>query len=369
MWNKLKALGWQIAVKSQASLTRRLLWSAGVAGLVVLAFCWGRHGAWSQAPNTLVTSAEHRLLAPSISDYSQRVVAYLHGTVPLTREDFGEFLISRFASPERLEFFVNCQILDRACKAKGITVTDAEVDAQVIQDVRTFGGPTMRLAEFERQLLEKTNKTLLEYKEDVVRHRIALSKLVRASLTLTEDDLRKAFEAKYDRKVQCRMIQLMPDDRHRFDIYQKVSQSEEAFAEYARKQFNPYLAGIGGKTPPIHKHFGDPHIEKKAFSLKVGEVSELLQIADKTWIILKCDEIIPANMAAKFEEERTALFKEVTEFKVEHEKRPFFARLRQEANPRILLANRQVRAADLEREVRKELEPPAPNQPRPTPPK
>ena len=362
MWTRIVSRVRGIGFRGTA--LQRAGWGAGVMGVGVLAFCWGRSGAWSQVPASNPRIGEHRPASAMPSDYGQRAVAYIYGNVALTREDLGEFLISRFASPERLEFFVNCAILDRACRAKGITVTDTEVDAQVVQDVHVMCGPTVRLAEFEKQLLAKYNKTLFEYKEDVVRHRLKLSKLVRGSLAVTEDDVRKAFEAKYGPKVQCRMIQFMPDDKHRFEVYQKVSKSEEAFASHAKNQFNPYLGPNGGKVPPIHRNFGDAQIERKAFSLKAGEVSELLQIEDKTWIILKCDEHIPANIAAKYEEERTTLFKEVSEFKLAQEMPKLFARLRQEANPRILVANRPVNAADLEREVRKEIEPPAPNQSR-----
>src|SRR5436190_293541 len=64
----------------------------------------------------------------SASDASRRVVAYIYGNVPVTREDLGEYLIARFGV-ERVDFLVNHKIVNMACQAKGIVITDGEVEA------------------------------------------------------------------------------------------------------------------------------------------------------------------------------------------------------------------------------------------------
>ena len=53
----------------------------------------------------------------------------------------------------------------------------------------------------------------------------------------------------------------------------------------------------------IHKHFGDPAIEAKAFSLKEGEVSGMIDMPDGTYAILRCDKRLPADTAADFSKE------------------------------------------------------------------
>ena len=55
---------------------------------------------------------------PDTSD--KRIVAYIHGNIPLTREEYGEHLIQRLGA-ERIELFVNKKIIERACAAKGIS--------------------------------------------------------------------------------------------------------------------------------------------------------------------------------------------------------------------------------------------------------
>src|SRR5262249_23602779 len=75
------------------------------------------------------------LAPPSGTDYSRRVVAYYNGTVPVTREDLGEYLIARMGA-ERLENLVNKKIIEYYCRDRGIEVTAAEVEAAYIDDLK-----------------------------------------------------------------------------------------------------------------------------------------------------------------------------------------------------------------------------------------
>ena len=78
----------------------------------------------------------------------------------------------------KLELFVNLRIIETACARKGITVTDAEIDAAIRDDLKT-----MNLSEevFRTQFLKQYNKNLIEWREDVIRPRLLMSKLGGAS--------------------------------------------------------------------------------------------------------------------------------------------------------------------------------------------
>ncbi len=336
---------------------------AVMAGVAVTAFCCGRWGAMSQATATPPGPANQpdQLRPATHSDYGNRVVAYINGNMPITREDLGEFLIQRFGA-ERIEILVNRRIVDLACQARGVTITDVEVQAQLSNDLKSIG-PTVTEKDFEQQILKRFNKTLFEWKEDVVRPKLALAKICRKQIVVTEEDIRKGFEARYGDKVGCRMIVLEKGDKHKYQVWEKVSENEEQFSEHARKQFIPALAAKGGEVPPIHKHFGDPNVEREAFSLKVGQVSRLLEMPDGTSVILKCDKLIPADTLRKLSEERLALHKEITEFKLNQEIPRMFKQLRDEARPVILL-----RPRDIIQEVQRELNLPSSAGPQATPP-
>src|SRR5262249_51740708 len=210
---------------------------------------------------------------------------------------------------------------------QGIYVTDAEVDAKLQDDLKQFGN-NITLAEFETNILRRFNKTMFEWREDVIRPKLLMSKLVRPTIVVTEEDMRNAFETRYGEKVECRIIVLEENDRHRDDKWQRASKSDAEFKEIAKTQFLPDLAARGGQVPPIHKHFGSPKLEQIAFSLKDGDVSCLEQMPDKTWIILKRDKLIPADNSVRLDTIRMQLHNEVFEFKLAQEIPKVFKRLR-----------------------------------------
>jgi hypothetical protein len=307
-----------------------------LAAVPVLAFFWGRHGATAQQPGG---RGERGLTDAGGPAYQGRVVAYIYGNVPVTREELGEYLIARFGA-ERLEFLVNRRIIETACRARGIMVSDAEVDAQLKQDIDSFGG-NVTPKDFVNVILKRYNKTLYEWREDVIRPRLALAKFCRDDplAEVTDADIRKAFEAHHGEKIECRMIVLPKEmDREKFELWSRVSKSEEEFDKQAKQQFIRELAAQAGKIPPIYKHFSDPAIEKAAFALtSPGQVSELLTMPDKTTIILKLVRRIPPNTLAKMEEERPALHKEMQEFKLSQAIPRVFKGMRDSAQPNLLL--------------------------------
>jgi hypothetical protein len=315
----------------------RLALAGGTAALVVLAFCWGRWGALSEATaNPPGPGLPEDRPAWASRDYANRPVAFIYGNVPITREDLGEYLIARYG-PERVEFLVNRTILDRECKAKGITVTDAEVEAQLIEDLRSYN--ITKVEDFVNVVLRRFHKTLYEYKEDVIRPRLAMMKLVRPTITVTLKDEEDAFEAHYGPKVQCRMI-ILPKEmplHQKQEIWTRVSKSDEEFDKEATHQFIPTLASKGGDAPPIHKHFGDEQVENEAFRLKPGEVSRLLEMKDGTAVILKCVAHLPPDTTHRLEDERLKLHKECMEIRLLQEIPKYFKKLRDAADPRIFL--------------------------------
>src|SRR5687768_6887277 len=115
MWSRLKAL------VPGADARRKLVQGGIVAGVAAAAFCWGRQGATS--PAAAQHSARHGEAAGAVPaghpDYARRVVAFIHGNIPISREELGEYLIARFGA-ERLEFLVNRRIIELECQKRRI---------------------------------------------------------------------------------------------------------------------------------------------------------------------------------------------------------------------------------------------------------
>jgi parvulin-like peptidyl-prolyl isomerase len=280
-----------------------------------------------------------------------QVVAYYGGTTPVTREELGEFLIARYGL-EKLELMVNRRIIDKECQAKGVVVTAAEVEKAFDADLVPL---KMDRKTFAKDLLSKWNKNVYEWKEDVVRVRLLLTKLCQGRVKVTEEDVRQAFEAYHGEKVQCRMI-LWPADQAKFALaeYARIRDSEEEFDKKARSQPSSSLAATGGRLPPLGRHmFGDEALEQEAFKLHPGEVSTLVG-TPQGQVVLKCDLRVPAETNVKLEAERAKLVPEISAKKVQQEMLVVFKGLREKANPRLMLKDPN-RPADLVAEAKRLL--------------
>jgi hypothetical protein len=342
-------LGW---LRSKPALWRNGLMLLVMAAATVGAFYWGRLGGTSAEAQQVQSRPGPNLQNPQAqSDYGQRVVAYIYGNIPITREELGEYLIARFGA-QRIEFLINRRLVEMECQAKGIFVTDAEVESQLRDELRSLGN--MSLKDFTVHILNRFNKTLYEWKEDAIRPKLMLAKLCRPMVEVTQQDLRNAYESRYGPKVQCRWIVFAKTDKQYREKWAKISQSEAEFAAHAREQFIQELAHKGGELPPVTMHFGDPRIEKAAFILKPGQVSACIEMEDGTHAVLKCDKHLPADDQKTFESVRLDLDKELKELKLDMKIKEYVTELRKQANPRVLITN-QVRQADLVRDVERSL--------------
>jgi len=277
------------------------------------------------------------------SSPSGRVCAYLYDKVPVSREEFGEYLIAR-VGPERLDFMLNRKIVETECRKHGIFANDAEVDARFEKELGSFGATRLTKEEFVNSILKRFNKTLYEWREDVIRPKLMMEKLVRPTIKITDKDIQDSFEARFGPQVEVRMIVLDRDNiRLKAKIWEEARKGKEAFMDQAKKQPIPHLAMEGGKVPPIHRHFGDKSMEDAAFALKEGEVSSPIDLKDGSVVILLCEKQVPANKTVTMTGElRTKLYEEMFEMRVQQRIPEVFREMRHFANPRPVLVENAI---------------------------
>lgn len=339
----------------------RLLLVVAFLSLIATTIFWGRHGSLSEAnanppaPAQAVPQqpppSQPVIPAPS-SDYSHRVVAYIYDTIPITREELGEYLIARLGK-ERLGNLVNRRIIEHVCQQKGIEVTTAEVEADLAE---TLKGLAVNRSDFVSKVLKPYNKTLYEWKEDVVKPRLLLTKLCRDRVQVTEEDLQKAFEAYHGEKLECRII-LWPvqEKGHIFQIYPKIRDSEEEFDRVSRQQADPKLAASGGRISPFGRHTtGNDKMEEVAFRLKPNEISEVIE-TPQGLVVIKCIGHVDPD-GKKLEDVRAELTKDIVNRKISQQEIPkLFSELRAEAHPTLFLKEGDTEE-ELLRDAQRELQ-------------
>jgi hypothetical protein len=276
---------------------------------------------------------------PPLPQPDRSVVAYITNPsnktlIPITREEFGEYLIAR-GGAEKLELFVNKRIIEIEAARRGVTVTTVEIKAKLEDVLRGLG---INLRDFEKHVLPRYKKTLYEYVEDVLKPELLLTKMCQDRVKITEDDLKKAYENKYGERRQAKVICWnKTDERLALKQWDEARQSDEAFDRIARTQGEGALASSGGLVAPIGRHSEakDDKIERVLWSLKVGEMSQLFE-TQQGIICVKLHAIIPPDPNVPFDEKmKAALRNELFAKRIDNELGKFFQEIKSAAQAQL----------------------------------
>jgi RNA polymerase sigma factor (sigma-70 family) len=266
---------------------------------------------------------------------SKQPVAFIFD-MPITREQLANYLIAQYGA-DKLEQLVNKLIIERACLEKGITVSDKEVEAAVQEDMKST--ELTRPEEFEGTILKKHARSMLQWKEDAIKPRLCMAKLARLLVSVSEEDIRQAFEGAYGEKVECEII-LWPKGQEETakTSFAILGNKPEEFERFAKQQANSSLAARGGKIDPFGRHTtADEIFESAAFRLQPGETS-IVETKEGTMAI-KCIRRIPPDSSAKLANVHDQLAEQVLAKKAQQEIPRLFEELRKQARPKMLLKN------------------------------
>lgn len=189
---------------------------------------------------------------------------------------------------EVLENMINRSTILLACQARGIEVTSAEVDKEIVRIASEFKIPT---EQYLQVLQTERNINPQQYRRDVIWPMLALRKLAGKEVTVTDEEIQKAFEREYGPRVKVRMI-LCDNLRRAQAAWKKAKENPDEFEKVVQEfSIDQASKSLDGSIPPIPRHSGSPNIETAAFKLKPGEISAVVQLDDATqrYVILKCE--------------------------------------------------------------------------------
>lgn len=289
-------------------------------------------------PNPTPPGQPRPAAAPATTDYDKRVVAYLYGNVPVTREELGEFLIAR-GGMEKVELLVNRKIIEIEAYRRGVYATADEIGAGLREDLRGAGAE--KEAEFFQFVRERTGKSRYEWEQDVIRPRILLGKMCRDRAAITEDEVRKLYENRYGEKRKAQVIAYpkplpmgvaVPDPQ----VRQAALANPDQFVQLASTQPNPEFAKCQGVASPVSRFTegADPQVEQVLFSLKPGDMSGWIETKDML-LCMKLLEVIPPDAGKPLEKVRGELEKDLIDTKLNQAIPKFFEELKQAANPQL----------------------------------
>jgi hypothetical protein len=209
----------------------------------------------------------------------KRVVAYIYGNLPVTREELGDFLINR-GGHEKLELLVNRRIIEVEAARYNISVTAQEVQAALNENIESMN---ITMKDFTDRVLPRYHKTLYEWMEDVVKPRLLLGKMCHVRIKITDDDIKRSFENEYGEQRQPKIIIWKKEDggeRRAIKDWDEARKGDAEFDAIAKSQFTPALASGGGLIAPLGKYpdVEDDTCTKELYKLKnVGDITGLLE--------------------------------------------------------------------------------------------
>jgi parvulin-like peptidyl-prolyl isomerase len=281
-------------------------------GLCILAACVGIRWLWGTEeaaadPQAGAPAANRAAPAPAPAAPAAparantlAVVANVNGE-EISRQELANECLTHYGA-EVLDKLKNKYLIMLECQTRGVTVSQEEVNATIEQYAKRFGLPTQ---DWLNLLKEERGITPSQYASDIIWPMLALRKLAGAEIQVTDAELQKEFDSQYGPQIKARII-MCSDAKKAREIQAMAAQSPDQFGEMAAKfSEDPASASLKGLIQPIRKNVLNPQIEQAAFSLKDGQVSQVIQVHNQ-YVILCRESLIPAR-SIKLEERKQQL--------------------------------------------------------------
>ncbi len=229
---------------------------------------------------------------PSKEKEAPGVAAVLNGR-RITVRELAEACIERHGT-EVLEKLLDHKLLEQALRKRKLSVTKADLDAEVARAALAMGqkkpSGEADVKAWLEMVLKQDQVSIDIYLADAVWPSVALKKIVGEKVEITDEDLKKGYEANYGPRARCRAI-ILNNQRKAQEVWDKArdDSSLENFGKLAKQySIDSASAALLGEVPPIAKHGGQPVLEREAFQLKPGEISGVVQLGEN-FVILYCE--------------------------------------------------------------------------------
>jgi len=278
------------------------------------------------------SSIENVLNDPARSRTAPGVAAIVNGE-PVPVDRVRETAIERHGD-EVLEILITRRLLEQALAQAKRSVVQADLDGEIARAAESMGfrgadGRPDTTAWLER-VTREDKVPLRHYLEDVVWPTVALKKLV-GSVPVTQEDVDKAFAATFGPRARCRIV-VLDTQRRAQEVWQLARQNPTAehIGNLAEQySVDPTTKTLRGEVPPIRRWGGQPTLEREAFALRPGELSGVVQVADRFMVIF-CEGFTEAAQVSPAEV-RDELHADIFEKKQRIEMARHFTHLRESA--------------------------------------
>jgi hypothetical protein len=230
---------------------------------------------------------------PALYNQYPGVAAMLNGQV-IPMQVLAEACVQKYGE-EVLNDIMSRLLVEQACRREKITISEQDIDEEIrfmaFNHLPLLANGAADVAQWLKRATEETGLSIPMYRKNVIVPVLSLKRLTRKQIEVTKDDVQRSFEANFGEKVRCLAIYFEAKAQRRAqEVWAKANQhkTESNFGDLAAEySFEPDSRQGRGVIPPIARHCGQQILEKEAFSLAPGELSQIIQVEDHL-VILYC---------------------------------------------------------------------------------
>ena len=216
----------------------------------------------------------------------------------VTWDEVAEECVQRYGR-EVLDSLINRKIVQQACKSRGIEVTNQEVAKEITRIASNFNMP---VETWYQMLQAERNLTPVQYQRDIIWPMLALKKLAGTQIKITNDDIHKAYVKQYGPRAKVKVL-MLDNLKKATRLHGELLASKQATAfetTVREHSVEPNSRALDGSIPPIHRYYPNTKLEEAAFRLQKGQISGVIEVGVKRYVILKSEGFTqPKEVALK----------------------------------------------------------------------
>lgn len=277
--------------------------------------------------------------SPAPAPTPDSVVARVNNE-PITRQRLGEECLLYFGR-DVAEKMMNKYLIQTECHKRNIVITQDEVRAEIERLAKSFNLPVtqwLNLLRDERGINEQ------QYSEDIIWPSLALKAIAKDQIVVNDQEIAMAYDRLCGPSVEARIIVLDTPEKAE-EIHKIVAADPSRFTAMAKQHsIDTNTASRGGMAPaPLRMHTGFPEFDKAVFSLKPGQVSNVLNVGNQYLIVL-CERINPSikDKNPLTDDLKKRIVEEIKVQKLSKVSTDIFQQLQQKAKVTIVLGNPQL---------------------------
>lgn len=218
------------------------------------------------------------------------IVAEVNGE-KIRKADLAKYCMERYGESV-LEEQIYILMLVQECKKRRISVTAQDVEAE-IGELAARDLPLLRDGSPDKKAwidlqVQNLKRPQAAIRNNMVRPIVMLKKLSAANVHVSDEDIQKGFIASYGPRAKCLAI-YFTNMRIAQTVWQEANKfkNKDYFGDLAAEYsaHGPSKA-LRGEIPPIPRFGGAPELEKAAFSVAPGDISEVIQLGSEEFVIL-----------------------------------------------------------------------------------